>query len=95
VSTVATIGNALGLAILASVTAARTDDLLAAGVATDAALIGGYRLAFLLSAACAGLAAVISAVFLPMKMSGPAPGYAAAGAAAPAEDQNTRGSQAN
>ena len=39
-------GGALGLAVLASLAAARTDALAAAGAAQPAALNGGYQLAF-------------------------------------------------
>ena len=39
-------GGALGLAVLASLAAARTDALQAAGAAQAAALTGGYHLAF-------------------------------------------------
>jgi len=64
----ASTGSALGLAILASLSAARTDDLLASGVAIPAALIGGYRVAFLLGSVLAGLAALIGAAFLRTKL---------------------------
>jgi EmrB/QacA subfamily drug resistance transporter len=57
-------GGALGLAILASVAASRTNDLLAAGIPHLAALAGGYRVAFVIGAAFAALAAVISAKML-------------------------------
>jgi sugar phosphate permease len=40
------IGGALGLAVLATVSAGRTSALLARHAATPAALAGGYRLAF-------------------------------------------------
>ena len=43
-------GGALGLAILASVAASRTSDLLAAGESNAAALTGGYHVAFLIGA---------------------------------------------
>ena len=56
-------GGALGLAVLASLAAARSDALAAAGAATPAALNGGYHLAFLVGAvfalAAAGLAGVL------------------------------------
>ena len=50
-------GGALGLAILASVAASRTNHLLAAGSPHLTALVGGYRVAFVIGAAFAVLAA--------------------------------------
>jgi len=52
-------GGALGLAVLASGAAARTESLQAAGVAAAEALNQGYQLAFALGAAFALLAAVL------------------------------------
>jgi MFS family permease len=52
-------GGALGLAVLASLAAARTSGLVDAGAAMPVALNGGYRLAFVVGAACASLAALI------------------------------------
>jgi EmrB/QacA subfamily drug resistance transporter len=46
ISTTAQVGGALGLAVLATVSAAHTEALLASGEATAAALTGGYRLVF-------------------------------------------------
>jgi EmrB/QacA subfamily drug resistance transporter len=57
-------GGALGLAILASLAAWRTDELLASGEEQLSALLGGYHLAFLGGAIFAAAAAVIGAVFL-------------------------------
>jgi MFS family permease len=58
-------GGALGLAVLASLAAARTEHLLAAGAATpSAALNGGYHAAFAVGAAFAGAAALLSASLL-------------------------------
>ncbi len=57
-------GGALGLAVLASLAAARTNNLLASGVDAIVALNGGYRLAFLIGALFAATAAVLGAVFL-------------------------------
>ena len=52
-------GGALGLAVLASLAAARTSSLAAAGAATRDAINGGYHLAFVLGAICAAGAALI------------------------------------
>jgi EmrB/QacA subfamily drug resistance transporter len=57
-------GGAVGLAALASVAASRTTHLLAAGDGHAAALLGGYHLAYLIGAAFALAAAVLSAVLL-------------------------------
>jgi MFS family permease len=58
------IGGALGLAILASLAAARTDHLLASGVTPAAALTAGYRVAFLSGAAFAAAAALLGSILL-------------------------------
>jgi EmrB/QacA subfamily drug resistance transporter len=57
-------GGALGLAILASVAASRTDTLLASGDGELAALNGGYHVAFLVGAIFAAAAAVLAATLL-------------------------------
>jgi MFS family permease len=57
-------GGALGLAVLASLAASRTDTLLAAGDDQLVALTGGYHLAFLVGALFAFTAAVLGAVLL-------------------------------
>ncbi len=57
-------GGALGLAVLASVAASRTNHLLVAGATHASALVGGYRLAFVIGAAFAMVAAVVSAQML-------------------------------
>jgi EmrB/QacA subfamily drug resistance transporter len=59
VNTAFMLGGALGLAVLASFAAARTQAYLDAGADSLAALNGGYQLAFLLGAACAAAAAII------------------------------------
>jgi EmrB/QacA subfamily drug resistance transporter len=51
VNTSAQVGGALGLAVLATVSANRSSDLLAAGKSTAEALTSGYHLAFLIGAA--------------------------------------------
>jgi hypothetical protein len=57
-------GGSLGLAVLASMAAARTGDLLAAGAGLPAALNGGYQLAFVMGALCAAVAALLAAILL-------------------------------
>jgi EmrB/QacA subfamily drug resistance transporter len=70
-------GGALGLAILASFAAMRSQTLLDAGADTAAALNGGYQLAFVIGAACAAVAAAIGVTFMRTRAAG-------AGAQAPA-----------
>jgi EmrB/QacA subfamily drug resistance transporter len=57
-------GGALGLAVLASFAASRTDELLGSGAAQAAALNGGYRLAFIIGASCAAVAALGGGIFM-------------------------------
>jgi EmrB/QacA subfamily drug resistance transporter len=58
-------GGALGLAILASLSAARTADLLQTGASMPAALNEGYQLAFLLGAICAAVAGALALLLRP------------------------------
>jgi MFS family permease len=57
-------GGAVGLAVLASLAASRTDDLLASGESEVAALAGGYHLAFVVGAIFALAAAAIGGALL-------------------------------
>ena len=57
-------GGALGLAVLASLADARTENLLATGAAPAAALTGGYHAAFLVGAIFAAVAALLGALLL-------------------------------
>jgi MFS family permease len=68
-------GGALGLAVLASLAAARTNSLLASGAEAVTALNGGYHLAFLIGALFAASAAVLGAMFLRARQPGLAPGH--------------------
>jgi EmrB/QacA subfamily drug resistance transporter len=60
VNTAFMMGGALGLAVLAALSAARTEGLLASGAASPAALTSGYQWAFAVGAAFAALAALLS-----------------------------------
>jgi EmrB/QacA subfamily drug resistance transporter len=62
VNTAFMMGGALGLAVLASVAAARTNSLAGAGDGPLAALTGGYHVAFLVGAGFAAAAAVVAGV---------------------------------
>jgi hypothetical protein len=64
VNTAFMMGGALGLAVLASVAAARTEALQGAGAVQAAALTGGYQLAFAMGALCALAAAGLGAWFM-------------------------------
>ena len=64
VNTAFMMGGAVGLAVLASVAASRTQTLADAGESHVVALTGGYHVAFLLGAIFAAGAAVIGATFL-------------------------------
>jgi EmrB/QacA subfamily drug resistance transporter len=57
-------GGALGLAVLASLAARRTDTLLGAGESQVAALTGGYHVAFLIGALFAAVAAALGGLLL-------------------------------
>lgn len=64
VNTAFMMGGSLGLAILASIAAARTNGALALGAAPAEALTAGYNAAFLVGALCAAAAAALAAVRL-------------------------------
>jgi EmrB/QacA subfamily drug resistance transporter len=65
-------GGALGLAVLASLAASRSESLLTSGENSLVALNGGYHAAFLAAAGFAVLAAAVAAVFLRTGASVPA-----------------------
>jgi EmrB/QacA subfamily drug resistance transporter len=71
VNTAFMMGGALGLAILASLSASRTADLRASGEDAAAALTGGYHWAFLVGALFAIAGAVIGALLLPSEKPAP------------------------
>jgi EmrB/QacA subfamily drug resistance transporter len=69
VNTSAQVGGALGLAVLATLSATHTSRLLAGGSSTAAALVGGYHLAFVIGAALMALAfLVVATVIRPAAM---------------------------
>jgi EmrB/QacA subfamily drug resistance transporter len=77
VNTAFMMGGALGLAVLASLAASRTDSLSASGHGHLAALNGGYHVALLVGAAFALAAGTVGAVFLRSSAHEEAPGLAA------------------
>jgi hypothetical protein len=58
------VGGALGLSVLASLSASQTNGLLAASVAEPAALTNGYHLAFGIGAGLVVVALVVAATVL-------------------------------
>jgi EmrB/QacA subfamily drug resistance transporter len=64
VNTTAQVGGALGLAVLATLSASRTDSLAGDGASAAAALTGGYHLAFLIGAGLVVIAALVAVVVL-------------------------------
>jgi MFS family permease len=71
VNTAFMMGGALGLAILASLATARTDNLLAAGAGVPSALNSGYHVAFVIGAIFAAAAALLGAVMLRASLQAP------------------------
>ena len=65
------VGGAVGLAALATLAAARSDGLRAAGWAETAALAGGYRIAFAVAAALVVAALLVALSTLPRRATGP------------------------
>jgi MFS family permease len=69
VNTTQQVGGALGLAVLATLSATRTSHLLAGGSSTASALVGGYHLAFEIGASLMALAfLVVMTVIRPVAM---------------------------
>jgi hypothetical protein len=85
-------GGALGLAVLASLAASRTDALLSSGEGSLAALTGGYHLGFLVGAIFAASAAALGGLLLRESARGPAhePGDARAAPTAAEAGRATR-----
>jgi EmrB/QacA subfamily drug resistance transporter len=86
VNTSAQVGGALGLAVLATVSASRSDSLIADGEATASALTSGYHLAFLI-----GALLVVAAIAVTIRVVQPEElaEEQAARAAAPGEEEST------
>jgi EmrB/QacA subfamily drug resistance transporter len=64
INTTAQVGGALGLAVLATLSASRSNELIKDGESTAAALTGGYHLAFGIGAALVGVAIVVAITVL-------------------------------
>jgi EmrB/QacA subfamily drug resistance transporter len=67
------VGGALGLSVLATLSATRTDHLIKSGASVDAALTSGYHLAFLVAAGLVASGAAIARVVLKAPGRPPAP----------------------
>ncbi len=76
VNTAFMMGGALGLAVLASLAASRSESLTADGSGPFEALTGGYHIAFVVGAAFAAAAAIVSAIRFRAGAAAPAPGGA-------------------
>jgi MFS family permease len=72
VNTSVQVGGAIGLAVLATLAAQRSDTLQAAGHATDAALNGGYHLAYVVGAALLGVGLLVAAIVVRSPQQAPA-----------------------
>ncbi|HWY91040.1 MAG TPA: MFS transporter [Solirubrobacteraceae bacterium] len=64
VNTTAQVGGALGLAVLATLSATHTSHLRAGGSSTTAALVGGYHLAFLIGAGLIAAALLVVVIVI-------------------------------
>jgi EmrB/QacA subfamily drug resistance transporter len=64
VNTTAQVGAALGLAVLATLSATRTENLIADGSGEAEALVGGYHLAFWIGAALVAIAIAVAAIVI-------------------------------
>jgi len=64
VNTTAQVGGALGLAVLATLSASRSESLISDGVATAEALNSGYHLAYWIGAALMLITIVVAATVL-------------------------------
>jgi MFS family permease len=77
VNTTAQVGGALGLAVLATLSTTRSNDLIHAGKATTSALVSGYHLAFVV-----GVGLVVAAIVVALTVLEPEGRPAEAAAAA-------------
>ena len=68
VNTAFMMGGSLGLAVLASLAAGRTQSLLAAGTPATEALNGGYHTAFIVGGIFAAISAVLGGALIRVKM---------------------------
>jgi hypothetical protein len=64
VNTTAQVGAAIGLAVLATLSETRTENLLADGEDRLSALVGGYHVGFIVGAALVGVAIAVAIVVL-------------------------------
>ena len=69
------VGGAIGIAAIAAIASARTNDFIATGERLPAALTEGYRTGYLVAAAVALAAALVVAALLPRRTERPAGGH--------------------
>jgi sugar phosphate permease len=79
VNTTGQVGGAIGLAVLATISAERTQTLLGEDESMAAALNGGYHVAYLIGAACAVVAIVVAVTVLRSEQPAAAHEHAPAG----------------
>ena len=79
VNTTAQVGAALGLAVLATLSATRTENLLAGGTSEPEALVSGWHLAFWIGAALVAVAIAVAALVVEAPDEVPAPRRGAGG----------------
>jgi len=77
VNTAFMMGGSLGLAVLASIAAGRTQSLIASGTPQLEALNGGYHVAFIVGAAFAAVSAILGATLIRVNMNAAKAGAAA------------------
>jgi hypothetical protein len=77
VNTAFMMGGALGLAVLASLAAGRTQSLIASGTPSLEALNGGYHVAFVVGAIFAAVSAILGGALIRVNMNAQQAGGAA------------------
>ncbi|MET7865726.1 MFS transporter [Micromonospora taraxaci] len=82
------VGGAVGLAVLATLAASRSDGLRAAGWAETAALAGGYRTAFAVAAGLVVAALLVASATLPRRPAGSSPDAEPSGPATTSTDDD-------
>ncbi|MEJ7875092.1 MAG: MFS transporter, partial [Solirubrobacterales bacterium] len=90
VNTTAQVGAALGLAVLATLSATRTENLIAGGSSEPAALVSGYHLAFWIGTALVAVAIAVAAIVVEAPDELPADASEGVGADVVSQEQASR-----